>query len=59
MNIDQDSKTGTPSNEKSEFRKDFEKFLGNASLAWGFALGFIVHKYLLGVGKIGLLWCIF
>jgi len=32
---------------------------GNASLGWGFFLGFLVHKYLLSVGKIGLLWRLF
>jgi len=59
MNTDQETKTASLDQETSEFREDVKSFFGNASIAWGFVLGFLVHKYLLSIGKLGFLWRIF
>jgi len=56
---DPEFKAGTHSKKRGFWRIVKEDGLDNASFGWGFFAGFLVHNFLLGVGKPGLLWRLF
>jgi len=57
MNSDQGIKMDAAKEKPIGFLEDVKKnAFGSTAFGWGFALGFLFHKDLIGIGKPGLLW---